>query len=538
MNRETAADLLNNLVERAKESSDKIFLTSREIAALQIILDLSNPAPASLHPHSSERKLIAPEFASIAVPILKKGSVDNSTMLCIDFGTSFSKAFACSNSKDDLPNVIDLAIGEEGGNTNPLLIPSEMIVDEDVIYFGSAARKFFDESESSPERLIDSIKQYMTLGADVRNLAKIRVDPTKDPHQKFFQRDILLLYLAYLTFLTEKALQRKGHSENIRRRFAHPAWKDEIRHINEEEMKVMMAEAIVLARSLKERLLQPLPISVARRALDDVKALQSEKLPHSLIAEPIREATAAGAGALLGTPDNRREAYIIIDIGAGTTDVAGCYCVNNPQWERPRVFEVTSAAAAAKSAGNVLDSALVKIILGKLHLTSESAEYHATQVLLLRNKRINKERLFETGTVVVDTPTGEIVEVKLQEFLKYDPVQRFANEVKRLVENAANAITGNADKIVLIATGGGARLPIIEEIANSGTTINGRHIAFTLREPAPVGMAQKYPDLVDPYPQIAVAVGGALPFLPEQRASVSDGIGQPRKLVINPMYKS
>src|SRR5205807_1371269 len=111
------------------------------------------------------------------------------------------------------------------------------------------------------------------------------------------------------------------------------------------------AEAIVLARSLGDQLLEALPVASARAALDQLKELQGE-LPLNLIAEPVREATAAGAGALFGTPAHRREAYIIVDIGAGTTDVAGFYCVNNPDWDRPRVFEVNGAADAIKSAGN------------------------------------------------------------------------------------------------------------------------------------------------------------------------------------------
>jgi hypothetical protein len=131
-------------------------------------------------------------------------------MLCIDFGTSFSKAFACIDTKDPLPEIVDLPIGEYGGNENPLVTPSEMIVDNRMIYFGGFARKLFDDSEASPERLIDSIKQYMTLGADVSNLSKIRLDEAKDPDQKFFQRDVLLLYLAHLMRLTERALEAKG----------------------------------------------------------------------------------------------------------------------------------------------------------------------------------------------------------------------------------------------------------------------------------------------------------------------------------------
>jgi molecular chaperone DnaK (HSP70) len=293
----------------------------------------------------------------------------------------------------------------------------------------------------------------------------------------------------------------------------------------------------VLARSLGDQLLEALPVASARAALDELNELEGE-LPLSLIAEPVREATAAGAGALLGVPEHKREAYLIVDIGAGTTDVAGCYCVNNPDWDRPRVFEVKSAADAIRSAGNVLDNALTKLILTKSDLMPGSAEHRAAAAFLSRGKRIYKERLFENGQVLVELPTGEVVEVKVAEFLSYGPVVGFTDSVKRLVTKAALAIAGDARRIVFVATGGGARLPMIRKIAEDGIEGDGKRVSFTWRDPAPEGMAEIYPDLIDPYPQIAVAVGGALPTLPEQRPGIPSGLMDSPRHVMAPSYKS
>jgi molecular chaperone DnaK len=541
MKTETALDLLNNLLERAREAGEKTFLTSREIMALGILLGTGEGQleTSGLYP--------TPAFRSepiVRLPVVADDEIASDMMLCIDFGTSFSKAFASIDTKEAIPEIVDLPIGEYEGNENSLVTPSEMIIDNKMIYFGGFARKLFDDSEASVDRLIDSIKQYMTLGADVSNLAKIRVDQVKDPDQKFFQRDILLLYLAHLTRLTERALEAKGHPINLRRRFAHPAWADAHRKSNEEEMKLMMAEAIVLARSLGDQLVEALSVGTARAALDQLKELEGE-LPLNLIAEPVREATAAGAGALLGVPEHRREACIIVDVGAGTTDVAGFYCVNNPDWDRPRVFEIKGAADAIKSAGNVLDNALTKLILNKSNLMPESSEHRAAAAFLSRRKRIYKEQLFEAGQVLVELPTGEVVEVKVDEFLSFGPVVGFTENVKKLVTKAALSI--GASRIVFVATGGGGRLPIIRKIAEGGVEgDNGKHVTFTWREPAPDGLAEIYPDLIDPYPQIAVAVGGALPNLPEQSRDVRGGLmddqpqfmDDPPRFAIAPSYKS
>lgn len=254
----------------------------------------------------------------------------------------------------------------------------------------------------------------------------------------------------------------------------------------------------------------------------------------------MREATAAGAGALLGTPEHRRQAYIIIDVGAGTTDVAGCICVNNPDWDRPRVFEVSSAAAAIKSAGNVLDSALHKLLLSKSSLVPGSAEYRAAAASLNRNRRINKERLFqsENGTVLAELPTGEVLEVTLEEFLEYEPVLIFSKAIRDLVTKAAFATAGDERHLTLVATGGGARFPIIAAIAKEGVETDGKRIGFTLDDVVPADIREVYPDMVAPYPQIAVAVGGALPSLPEQRASIAEGLTQAPKRFMPPSYKS
>lgn len=537
MNRHTAIDLLSNLLERAREETGKTFVTSRELVALDTLLksidsgllDRATPSPQE-EGTSDKRKLLS----SVAVA---EEDVIAKAALCIDFGTSFSKAFASIDTGDELPNIIDLPIGKNSGWTQPLTTPSEMLISEDVIYFGARARKIFDDTQAAPERLIDSIKQYMTLGADVSNLGQIRLDEKKDPKQQLFQRDVLVLYLAHLTFLVETALEAKGLGANMRRRFAHPAWDDANREGNEREMKRMMAQAVVLARSFGDRLVDSLKLSDARAALDELRELEDD-LPMILIGEPVREATAAGAGALLGLPSNRRAPYLIVDIGAGTTDVAGCICVSNPNWDRNRVTEVTSAAKAIKSAGNVLDNALVRALVQKSHLAQGSAEYQAAAAALNRHKRLNKERLFADGSLIFELPTQEILELTLAEFLEFAPVKAFTESIRKLITDSAFAVAGNLSRVNIVATGGGARLPMIRKIAEEGVERDGRRIALDWQNPAPEGMATKYPDLVDPYPQIAVALGGALPDLPEQRKSIAAGLSDAPKYYMTPGYKS
>jgi hypothetical protein len=419
-----------------------------------------------------------------------------------------------------------------------LVSPSELLFDQGRIYFGTNARKQFDDTQASPDRLIDSIKQYMTLGKDVSHLSKIKLQAVQDPSQGFFQSDILTLYLAHLMYLTEEALASKGISANALRRFAHPAWKDAHKEGNEAAMKIMMAQAIVLARSLKDKLLVSISIAEARAALDQLQKLEVSDLPLTLIDKPVREATAAGAGALFGGRPNSRESYLIIDVGAGTTDVAGCICRTSDEWERPRVWEVTNAADAIKSAGNILDDALLKLALNKCGLFAGSAEYQAAAISVRRDKRLYKEQLFDNGSVVIEMPTGDVVTIGLQEFLDYPPVVDFTQRIRELVGKAAIAVAGDYKQVNLVATGGGANLPMIKNLAEEGGDYEGKHVSIVWRDSIPDGVAEEYPDLVVPYSQIAVALGGCLPVLPEQRASIAHGISGAPKTVLMPSYKS
>jgi len=99
---------------------------------------------------------------------------------------------------------------------------------------------------------------------------------------------------------------------------------------------------------------------------------------YSLIGDAVREATAAGSGALLSTKSGKRDSFVVVDIGAGTTDVAGCYCVHNAITGALSTFEEVNAAKAIRKAGNALDSGLLMLALGKLPYENASTEYELT----------------------------------------------------------------------------------------------------------------------------------------------------------------
>lgn len=547
MDLNNARELLENLLERARLSSEKVFLTRREVDAIEAVLALGSevrtgstagaPAAPSSSGANSPTVVVDQAAITLAPVIVSIDEVAPGAMLCIDFGTSFSKAFVSRGTDDSHLELIDLAIGD-GSTGSRLTTPSELFVDGDRIYFGSHARHHWDNVQAPAERLIDSIKQFITLNQDVSTLSQRTMLPAQDPHQLFSQRDVLALYLAHLTALTEAALGEQKLPVNLRRRFTHPAWKDGAKEENEREMRQLMAEAIVLARSAEAEFTTSIPVSSARQLLDQLQKRDPALLPVSLIGEPVREATAAGAGALLATKEGKREAYLVLDIGAGTTDVAGFYCVNNPNADRMRVFEVSPAADAKNVAGNALDNALQRLVLDKSGLSHDTAEARLAGHALRRQIRAYKEQLFRAERVSIALTTDQIVEVTLEEFLQFPPVVNFNKVIADLVARSAIALAGDLSRVNFVATGGGAELPIVRELAEKGIHSGDQYVGLNLLPAMAQDVRESYPDLIDPYPQIAVALGGSLPQLPEQRGNIPSGITSAPTRTLAPMYRA
>ena len=68
-----------------------------------------------------------------------------------------------------------------------------------------------------------------------------------------------------------------------------------------------------------------------------------------------------------------------------------------------------------------------------------------------------------------------------------------------------------------VLTGGGARLPMIQQLANGTMTSHGFGFERRSTQTVPDWITTQYPEFESEYPQLAVAMGGALPDLPSIR---------------------
>lgn len=178
------------------------------------------------------------------------------------------------------------------------------------------------------------------------------------------------------------------------------------------------------------------------------------------------------------------------------------------------------------------------MIMDKSGLADGTAEYRRVQAALKRTIRGDKEVLFTDGALSVGLVTGDVVDIELEEFLEHPIVKALFKKITDLATDAAFCVAGDQNTVNVTATGGGAGLPVVKALDGVWIERDGRRVQLSLAQPMPNELRETYPQLVDPYPQVAVAVGGALPNLPAQVNSIREGISDPGKRYLAPMYRS
>ena len=136
----------------------------------------------------------------------RSGPKATAIRLCLDFGTAMSKAWATGRgAAETLPLLIGQAAGEAG-----LTVPSSIYIgDSGHIYLGSAAERQHRAEAQSARPRFDNLKRMLSeaeVGTELRALPlRDGIDPT---HSGITGGDLLVLYFAWLTDLSETALEK------------------------------------------------------------------------------------------------------------------------------------------------------------------------------------------------------------------------------------------------------------------------------------------------------------------------------------------
>ena len=559
MDKKTAAILLASLMERIERDQSIGTVSSLERQALQIALksldvegELASTAYPVLNPTSylsapnaaTNGAVIPPETgtpiviaeapsaANTATPLPKISLVlksierdeiiDPKVLMCLDFGTAMSKAFATVFPDQYL----DLELGKEAGRQGYALPSSVFIGDDGKAYFGFEAIEMSQDLVDSGRERLDSIKGWLSLrregnlDGDACLLQKA-MNPT---NYKLTQGDLIRIYLAYLTDLAEKALSSQltvADARHAKRRFARPCWPDPAQaQWADKQMRTMLAEAQILADTFSGRWAGGIGVAELKGTVDQIKSLG--KRPDYLIDAGVPEPVAVAAGAIADS-ENLRDAFIVVDVGAGTTDFGLFISTRKTEDDELRVFQIPASIKGLMQAGDKVDGLLRGFIAGRESIDPSDTSGKLILADLTRKIRGLKEALFKSGQLEYALADGTVGKIQLEEFLADEKVQRFGKAVEAGFKDALEAVDEtwlrwlamDGVRLHVVLTGGSSPLPMMQALGKGRIDVKGHSILRQPVDPTPEWMAGMPNELSTVYPQLAVAIGGAAETMPE-----------------------
>ncbi|MEZ5773306.1 MAG: hypothetical protein R3D33_00950 [Hyphomicrobiaceae bacterium] len=445
-------------------------------------------------------------------------------LLAFDFGTAFSKVAVILDRKggEELPLPVGriAARGQSRQLQNPYILASTIFVKDGVMLFGPRAyeegiragegRARFE----SPKSLFNSddleAAAGRTLGADV-----------VPGDIGFTALELAQLYLAYLTAIASEALEERGQPRHIERRYAVPGWTPERARGYARAISTLLANAQILADTLRDRWHDGLPLALAREALDALADMDADP-PRHLVAEGLAEATAAG-NSIFNPRWRKPKLFVVVDVGAGTVDMAGFLVFKHRIITLTgfRVAQLEGTARGYELAGNALDEAFVALALVKAGIAPGDPEHAKASRALARQKRELKESLFQPPyEVEVAVSRDEVVTVSRDELLASPAVVALAEGLRQEYRKVVEAIGAGpferyGHELNVHLTGGGSRLPFVESLVDEAFEIGGRKLRIIAQSGPPDWVEAADVDWLRDYPQLAVAIGAARPTVPE-----------------------
>lgn len=530
--------ILANLVERIVAQRGGIFrlmgpVTATELAVLRrsagleaISLDAEQPEPTATLPVS----LPAPAAEPPPIPFVLNDRLIQVTvaakgLLCIDFGTAASKVGFSDGSGTAEP----LTIGIEAGDPQDLnWAPSSVLIDHaDLFQFGWRAEDAGRRGAGIPLRSFKS-----KLWDDP---AALLAPALRGTNGSFTFEECLTSYLAYLCNVADGALDRGGHDTRVSRRYAMPYAYDEERRAVRERLGTLLWRGAILSDSLGDMLRTGVGAPLMRAALDAVADVPApawffdEELP--CIGEPV----AAGSFAMREDA-SQLTVYMIVDIGAGTTDFC-ILCVKNRIDGGTEPIQIRDGSLSVPMAGDRVDEALLGFVEENFGPDAE--------LLFRADARLYKERLFIDGTVRLDLDDGTPVDFDRSDFL----ADRRWKEFVEALQAAQLACFRRADQTYLtrygsgavrvVLTGGGAALPLDAALC-IGRTEGGKGIGRERVDALPIALRDQYATIENLLPRLIVSLGGSFPLQPREldRSGARTSVGQPPRRVYHPFDKA
>lgn len=448
---------------------------------------------------------------------------DEGVLLCLDFGTARSKAFATDGSDEVL---IDIAVGQRAGEASVHSVLSCVYIGDDArIYFGERAAAMSELAvDRGARKRIDSFKSMITNASPGVDLRAVPYEKEVNPTSvRFSEGDILSLYLAYFTDLAALELTgRHGLSRYVRRRFTTPVFSEQHQTWASSVLRRHYAEAILIADHFSEKWQEGLDVSEAKRVLESA-ANQCASVEYLLEASEVEPVAAFGSRFRYYEPtETRRQVVSIVDTGAGTTDFATFVVLEQPELG-VKMLLIPGSVHAVRKAGNEVDRILREHILNDVnarHAGLDDNMMARIKADLSLRQRTLKEQLFRDGRVEYTLADDTKGEVSLPIFLEDPAVKQFTADLQAGFEHSLRNIDpswirdGASGQVTVIMTGGSANLPMVRALGSGQVTSLSVPLSCVPGTTLPRWVSRDYPELSDEFPQLAVAIGGSSRELP------------------------
>lgn len=541
MDRNVTLVLLKNLISRIETDGDGNkrlagILTAEEENAIRSALDILQtepPTDSSKHSPSDHRRDPIPSKPEITLNFkaLSATNEQRDLRLCLDFGTAMSKATLIRDGDDDHPEdveVLKLGIpGDQEQISETMLVSSVYIDNEGLLWFGNrATERSLTEGDDGARQRLDNIKRRLSEDGWQQQVGGV-FNPTD---VSITYGDMVLAYLTFFTWAVNSCLRDLKYSPHLLRRFALPSFVGERQRRTIDRLRKLVGEAQILADTFGDKLCDGLRLESFMLAVDE---LRRKPCDYGFVDKGVTEPLGV-AGSMMSWNLETDNLIMVVDVGAGTSDF-GLYRVRvNPDGTSIG-YEADGSLRVITEAGNYLDRVLVEFILKKANITSEHPRSQIIRGKLNLRNREYKETLFDNQSVdvFVDDPESQIdVLVELNEFLDLPPIRKFGDTLRKtlieILENVDDAWLGWARarperKLDLMLTGGGAQLPMVQDMAKGPLWINGLELRVERALATPKWLEHLDENIVMNYRRVAVSLGGARKRLLEPRQAKITG---------------
>ncbi|MEJ0023470.1 MAG: hypothetical protein WDN76_08610 [Alphaproteobacteria bacterium] len=337
-------------------------------------------------------------------------------LICIDFGTAWSKAVALAATEDGVadPARIRPLLLSANTRASPLILRSLLFVDDDRVFFGEDAWARALAVDPSKDRQAFTSFKTLLASRDLARALEARAQKRIDPQRRFTLRDLLVLYFAFLLLRVERAHRADPAIASIpqaRLRYTHPAWggaEDEDRH---RYIPRLIDEGAYVVQALGDEIENEAGLRVDA-ALEALGSAATASL-SSRIEGVVYEAAAVAACRLADRAPSPRH-MIVIDIGAGTTDLGG-YRLRSEN----AIEEIVPARRTVDVAGDVLDRVMLNSMLARArHVRGNDAQTAFWRTLAPQVREL-KEALFTSGKCAVRYDR-KVITLAAKDVLKQD----------------------------------------------------------------------------------------------------------------------